>query len=131
MTTTEPEVQYCCKQLNDLVIDDPDAGTARLQPCKSPVWDTAIAMRALGGQRRGGRTARRVRGAVGWLLEKQTRRRGDWAETVDAAPGGWYFEYANEFYPDCDDTAMVAHGLANAVRPAGAAIAGTAAGVGQ
>ena len=30
----------------------------------------------------------------------RSRRRGDWAQTVAAEPGGWYFEYANEFYPD-------------------------------
>jgi squalene-hopene/tetraprenyl-beta-curcumene cyclase len=32
---------------------------------------------------------------------------GDWAETVDAEPGAWCFEYHNDFYPDSDDTAMV------------------------
>ncbi len=102
---SEP-LQYCYKQLGDLVIDDPAAGTARLQPCKSPVWDTAIALRALRSSGVGaGRPA--IGRAVGWLLEKQTSRRGDWSETVAAAPGGWCFEYANEFYPDCDDTAMV------------------------
>ena len=48
-----------------------------------------------------------VRRAVGWLLDKQTTRPGDWSRTVKAAPGGWCFEHANEFYPDNDDTAMV------------------------
>ena len=88
------------------MIDDRAAGTARLQPCKSPVWDTAITLRALRQSGVGpGKPA--VRDAVRWLLEKQTGRRGDWSETVAAEPGGWCFEYANEFYPDCDDTAMV------------------------
>ena len=40
-------MQYCYQQLEDLVIDDQAVGTARLQPCKSPVWDTAIALLAL------------------------------------------------------------------------------------
>jgi squalene-hopene/tetraprenyl-beta-curcumene cyclase len=100
------QLQYCYKQLNDLVIDDEFAGTARLQPCKSPVWDTAIALRAL---RDSGVGADKpvVHDALRWLLEKQTTQPGDWSETVKAEPGGWCFEYANEFYPDSDDTAMV------------------------
>src|SRR5208283_2082212 len=44
--------------------------------------------------------------AASWLRSRQATSPGDWAETVDAQPGGWYFEYANEFYPDVDDTAM-------------------------
>ena len=42
-----PEMRYCREELQKLVIDDEKAGMARLQPCKSPVWDTAIAVRAL------------------------------------------------------------------------------------
>jgi len=101
-----PEVRYCHQQLADLMLEDEASGTVRLQPCKSPVWDTAIALRALGsaGEEPG---AQGVRRAVRWLLEKEIRRRGDWAETVPAEPGGWCFEHANEFYPDVDDTAMV------------------------
>ena len=37
---------------------------------------------------------------------KQILVPGDWSETVDVQPGGWAFEYANDFYPDNDDTAM-------------------------
>ncbi len=50
--------------------------------------------------------------AVDWLVEREIRRRGDWAETVNAEPGGWCFEYANAFYPDVDDTVMVLMALA-------------------
>ena len=32
----------------------------------------------------------------------------------DTEPSGWAFEFANEFYPDIDDTAMVL--LASAAR---------------
>jgi squalene-hopene/tetraprenyl-beta-curcumene cyclase len=39
-------------------------------------------------------------------LKQQIRRPGDWSETVAVPPGGWCFEYANDFYPDVDDTAM-------------------------
>ena len=101
-----PEVLYCQRQLNDLVIEDKASDTARLQPCKSPVWDTAITVRALA---QSGTAADNpaIREAVDWLLDKQVLRHGDWSETVRAEPGGWCFEYNNDFYPDCDDTAMV------------------------
>jgi squalene-hopene/tetraprenyl-beta-curcumene cyclase len=100
------QMEYCRQQLQDLVIEDRQAGTARLQPCKSPVWDTAITLRALAAS--GTRPDHpALREAVQWLLARQINRRGDWAETVDAPPAAWCFEYANDFYPDCDDTAMV------------------------
>jgi squalene-hopene/tetraprenyl-beta-curcumene cyclase len=87
-------------------LEDDATGTARLQPCKSPVWDTAIAVRALAAA--GTRPDNpAMREAIAWLLGRQIGRRGDWARTVDAEPGGWCFEYANDFYPDSDDTAMV------------------------
>ena len=106
-----PELKECYDRLDALVIDRRDSNSARLQPCKSPVWDTAIALRALsaGGVRH---DAPAVCRAIDWLLDRQITRRGDWSETVDAEPGGWAFEYANEFYPDVDDTAMVIMALA-------------------
>jgi squalene-hopene/tetraprenyl-beta-curcumene cyclase len=101
-----PEMQYAHKQLDELLIDEPRRGTARFQPCKSPVWDTAITLRALAASGVRADSPAMRRGAE-WLLEKEVSRPGDWARSVDAQPGGWYFEYANEFYPDNDDTAMV------------------------
>ncbi len=50
-----------------------------------------------------------------WLLDREVTRRGDWAQTVNAEPGGWCFEYANEFYPDFDDSVMVLMALASQV----------------
>jgi squalene-hopene/tetraprenyl-beta-curcumene cyclase len=101
-----PEVAECLRQLDALTIEDADRETARLQPCKSPVWDTAIALRALSMAGTSGRR-NEIRRAVEWLLDKEVTVRGDWAETVRAEPGGWAFEYHNDFYPDNDDTAMV------------------------
>ena len=100
-----PEVIECWRQLDRLTIDDFGDGTTRLQPCFSPVWDTGLVMRslALAGVRADDPAIAR---AAQWLLGRQTTDAGDWAETVDAEPGGWYFEYANEFFPDVDDTAM-------------------------
>jgi squalene-hopene/tetraprenyl-beta-curcumene cyclase len=106
-----PEMRYCQQQLDDLVIEDPVEDTVRLQPCKSPVWDTAIAVRALAASGVAADSPSLKR-AARWLLDKEVVRRGDWAETVDVQPGGWYFEYQNEFYPDSDDTAMVLMALA-------------------
>ncbi len=101
-----PEMLYSQEELRKLVIEDKEAGTARLQPCKSPVWDTAIAVRALAASGVQPDNPAMCE-AIGWLLDRQIKRRGDWTETVNAEPGGWAFEYANDFYPDNDDTAMV------------------------
>ncbi len=76
------------------------------QPCFSPVWDTAIAAFAIA--QADPVRAGSLRATADWLLSKEVRRRGDWAvKRPKAEPGGWYFEFANEFYPDIDDTAMV------------------------
>ncbi len=98
------EARYCDRQLGELMIED--AETIRLQPCKSPVWDTAISIRGLAaaGSSISDQASQR---AVDWLLEKEVRVKGDWSHTVSAEPGGWYFEHANEYYPDVDDTIMV------------------------
>lgn len=76
------------------------------QPAKSPVWDTAIAAFALGESGQG--NSEQMTAAADWLLSKEIRRRGDWAtKRPNLTPSGWVFEFANEFYPDIDDTAMV------------------------
>ncbi len=46
-----------------------------------------------------------------WILQKQVRKPGDWkVKNPKGEPGGWYFEFNNEFYPDVDDSAMVLSG---------------------
>jgi squalene-hopene/tetraprenyl-beta-curcumene cyclase len=51
--------------------------------------------------------------AAGWLLDREVRVPGDWQRRIPRTPpGGWYFEYENEFYPDTDDTAEVLTSLA-------------------
>ncbi len=106
-----PEVTYCFQQLKDLILEDPESGSIRLQPCKSPVWDTAIAVRALAASGIGAEHPAMLR-ALGWLVDQQITRPGDWCETAAAEPGGWCFEFHNDFYPDSDDTAMVLMALA-------------------
>lgn len=91
------------------------SNSARLQPCLSPVWDTALALRSLAAsgitRNADPRSADSIERAVDWLLSKEVRRRGDWAERTRAEPGGWFFEHRNAFYPDVDDTIMVAMAL--------------------
>jgi len=70
------------------------------------VWDTAIAAFALGES--GVAPESVLEKTADWLLSKEVRRRGDWSvKRPQTEPSGWYFEFANEFYPDIDDTAMV------------------------
>ncbi len=81
--------------------------TFRMTPCASPVWDTAQAVYAL-GEAGVPRNDPRLLKAADWMLSKEVRHKGDWAVKVPRTePGGWYFEYNNEFYPDTDDTAQV------------------------
>lgn len=81
--------------------------TIRLMPCVSPVWDTCIAMVALEEAGLPADHPSLVRAAE-WLLEKQVLGPGDWqVKNKDAEPGGWAFEFRNDWYPDVDDTAFV------------------------
>jgi len=100
-----PEVRSQLRELERLTISDGDSD--RLQPCQSPVWDTALATIAL-------RDAEVppehpvLQQSVRWLLSQEIRRRGDWAERDPrTAASGWAFEFRNAFYPDADDTGMV------------------------
>jgi squalene-hopene/tetraprenyl-beta-curcumene cyclase len=93
--------------------DGPEPGF-RMQPAVPPVWDTAQAVFALGESGVASADPRLVK-AVDWLLAKEVRQLGDWAVKVPGvAAAGWYFEYANEFYPDTDDTAQVLLALTKA-----------------
>ena len=89
----------------------------RVQPCVSPVWDTAWVLRSLlesgvtpdhPALRRGGE----------WLLNQQILDYGDWAiKNRQGSPGGWAFEFDNRFYPDVDDSAVVVMALAGVQLP--------------
>jgi squalene-hopene/tetraprenyl-beta-curcumene cyclase len=78
-----------------------------LEACQSPVWDTALAVTALldAGVRPDDPAVLR---ATDWLLGEEIRVPGDWSvRRPRLAPGGWAFEFANDIYPDTDDTAEV------------------------
>jgi squalene-hopene/tetraprenyl-beta-curcumene cyclase len=101
---SEP-VRWALRQLEDLIIEED--GKVRLQPCVSPVWDTAIATIALADAKLPAYHPALFR-AVRWLLGKEVRVAGDWAvRRPGVEPAGWHFQFNNEFYPDIDDTAMV------------------------
>jgi squalene-hopene/tetraprenyl-beta-curcumene cyclase len=98
------------RQFNTLMLDE--GARFFFQPCFSPIWDTAIAAYALADGDASNGTLRR---AADWLLSKEIRRKGDWSvKRPHTEPSGWAFEYANEFYPDIDDTAMVMLALSRA-----------------
>ena len=116
-----PAVQWAWRQLDDLRIDEGDR--ARLQPCLSPVWDTAIATIALSDANQPEDEPAMAR-AVEWLLAKEVRNPGDWqTRRPGVEPSGWHFQYRNEFYPDIDDTAMVVMALLRAPDPEAPAVA--------
>ncbi|HET6382029.1 MAG TPA: squalene--hopene cyclase [Armatimonadota bacterium] len=105
-----PEVKSQLDELYNLVIEEKE--DARIQPCASPVWDTALACIALDET---GLPLNHpsYEAAIQWLEEMEIREEGDWSVARrNLEPGGWCFEYANEYYPDIDDTAMALIALA-------------------
>ena len=93
------------KEFSRFEIEDEE--TIRMQPCVSPVWDTCIAMVALEEAGLPPDHPALVK-AANWILSKQVLGPGDWqVKNKDAEPGGWAFEFRNDFYPDVDDTAFV------------------------
>lgn len=82
-----------------------------VQPCISPVWDTAWALRALVESGIAPNDPALIRGGE-WLLGKQILSYGDWTvKNQQGKPGGWAFEFDNSFYPDLDDSAVVVMAL--------------------
>ena len=105
-----PDYAVARDSIRKLLIENEDE--AWCQPCLSPVWDTALAMQALmeAGEEP---TSDAMNKATEWIRDLQiTDVRGDWAnKTPGLEPGGWAFQYRNDFYPDVDDTAVVGMAL--------------------
>ena len=113
----DPQMIRAVDEFEKLGIEEKD--TFRMAPCKSPVWDTAYALFALGEAGVPPDDPRMVK-AADWILQKQVRKPGDWVhKNKKGKPAGWYFEFNNEFYPDVDDTGMVALGLSKVEHPNG------------
>ena len=109
----DPLVQKALREIEALEvyetvsIDDQRVETLHLQPCHSPIWDTALLMNALieTGMPQDHPSLQK---AGAYLLSRQTKTVGDWKfSSPNAEPGGWYFQFENEFYPDVDDSAVV------------------------
>ncbi len=101
---SHPQFRRAMEEFEKLIMDRGDH--LQFQPCESPVWDTGLTMLALleSGM---DPSHPALASASEWLLERQTRDKGDWSvKNPRTPPGGWYFEYENEFYPDLDDTCV-------------------------
>jgi squalene-hopene/tetraprenyl-beta-curcumene cyclase len=109
---THPVIHSALEGLEGFTIRD-ERGR-RLEACQSPVWDTALSLVALADA---GIPADDdvVRSAARWLVGEEITVDGDWSvRRPTLAPGGWAFEFANDHYPDVDDTAEVVLGLLRA-----------------
>lgn len=104
-----PDRDEAEQQFLNLMVDDGEK--FYFQPCFSVVWDTAIAAHALAEA--GTAPSAQLARAADWLVSKEVRKKGDWSiHRPNTEPSGWYFEFANEYYPDIDDTGMVMIALA-------------------
>jgi squalene-hopene/tetraprenyl-beta-curcumene cyclase len=114
----DPNDPLVAREINFLARYEIEEGdTLRVQPCISPVWDTAIAMVSL--EESGIDPAHpSLIAAERWVVKNQILGPGDWqVKNKDAAPGGWAFEFKNDFYPDTDDTAFVLMALGRVADP--------------
>jgi squalene-hopene/tetraprenyl-beta-curcumene cyclase len=104
------EHPYCVntkQALNNLLVINEDS--TYCQPCVSPIWDTGLACLALQEEGSDGATEDILR-ALDWIKDRQLLDEpGDWREDhPDLKGGGWAFQFNNSYYPDLDDTAVVA-----------------------
>ena len=101
-----PEVLRAERELKKLEHESEES--VHIEPCFSPVWDTAIVAICL---RESGIPAEHpsLRKATEWLMDREIRFRGDWQYKNPARveASGWVFEFNNKWNPDVDDTAMV------------------------
>ena len=105
----DPLLERAIHELERLELEDGEG--LKVQPCFSPVWDTALALYVLGKLNRP-EQAPALQRAGRWLKGCEIRSWGDWQVKNRAGrPGGWAFEYRNPFYPDVDDTAQVLLGF--------------------
>jgi squalene-hopene/tetraprenyl-beta-curcumene cyclase len=104
--------------------DTPEGPVRRLEACQSPVWDTGLALNALLDAGEAPDDPAVVE-ATDWLLQEQIMRGGDWqVRRPDLPPGGWAFEFANDGYPDTDDTAEIVLALRRVAHPEPARLRG-------
>lgn len=106
-----PAVAKGLDALANFCIEDDDCIV--LQSCVSPVWDTALALVALQEADVPADHPALVKAAQ-WLLNLEVRRKGDWqVKCPELEPGGWAFEFLNDWYPDVDDSGFVMLSIKN------------------
>ncbi|MGD9765502.1 MAG: squalene--hopene cyclase [Candidatus Binatia bacterium] len=102
---SHPAVMKGLHAIDDFVSADGDL--LFFQPCVSPTWDTALMAKALLDSGLPSDHPALVRAAE-WLIDNQIFKRGDWSVyNPHLEPGGWAFEFANDWYPDVDDSAVI------------------------
>jgi len=100
-----PAIARGVQAVDDFLIDDD--GQLFFQPCVSPTWDTALAAKALLDSGLAPNHPALTRAAE-WLIGNQIFKPGDWQiYNPGLRAGGWAFEFANDWYPDVDDTAVI------------------------
>jgi squalene-hopene/tetraprenyl-beta-curcumene cyclase len=120
-----PVIRAGLEGLERFTIHEPDS--QRLEACQSPVWDTALAVVALADAGFASDHPALLR-AADWLIAEQVQLAGDWAvRRPQLRPGGWSFEFANDYYPDVDDTAEVVLALLRVAHPDRERVADTVA----
>lgn len=107
----DPRIKRAFEALERFTIHHAEVDGDHMQACVSPVWDTAWSLCALAEA--GVDLGRaELQKSVEWLYSRQIFRDGDWAvKNPGAIPGGWCFQFYNDFYPDLDDTAVVLYAL--------------------
>ena len=101
-----PQVLRAERELKKL--EHETADSVRIEPCFSPVWDSAIVLLAL-AESGVPVDDPKMKRAAEWLISKEIRFKGDWQykNPAKVEPSGWVFEFNNKWNPDVDDTAMV------------------------
>lgn len=100
-----PAVVSGLEALANFCIEDEESLV--LQSCVSPVWDTALVSVAMQEAGVPDDHPALVKGAQ-WLLDREVRHKGDWrVKSPKLEPGGWAFEFLNDWYPDVDDSGFV------------------------
>lgn len=112
-----PEISKGLEALERFQIEDEDG--IMLSACTSPVWDTAWSVYALNTLGYPSNDPV-IKNSTDWLYEQQIYREGDWClRNPGVLPGGWCFQFYNDFYPDTDDTAVVLMALLSTLADTG------------
>jgi squalene-hopene/tetraprenyl-beta-curcumene cyclase len=102
---SDEAVRKGLEALEQFIIEDEEELV--LQSCISPIWDTALTALALIYSGMESDNPSIVKACL-WLASKQIFQNGDWTiKRPDLKPGGWAFEFENNWYPDIDDTSVV------------------------